>query len=392
VDGTVLIAGAGIGGLAAALALSGEGRAVTVVDRRTGFEETGAGLQISPNAARILQAWGLGPALRRAACEPERVVIRGFRSGAEVGGVALGRFMRERYGAPYLVLQRADLQTILLDAVRARPQIRLLLGRTVVAASSGADGAELVVARGSGARETLRGALLAGADGLWSAIRPAVGDDRRPRFHGHVAWRATIPVEAAPAALRGNETGLWLGPRRHVVHYPIRGGRLLNLVAVEARREPVEGWSAPSDASEMARRFAGAAPPLRALLAAPESWLLWSLFDLPAGPMARGRIALLGDAAHPVLPFLAQGAALAIEDAAALARALRASPDDVELALNSYDLARRPRARLVQRHARRNGRVYHAGPVVGFCRDLVIRRCLGPERMTARYDWLYGAA
>jgi salicylate hydroxylase len=202
------------------------------------------------------------------------------------------------------------------------------------------------------------------------------------------AWRATIPREAAPRELQGNETGLWLGRAGHVVHYPVGGGRLLNIVALERRAEPMEGWSVPGDGAELRRKFTGAAAPLAALLRVPDDWQVWSLFDLPAKTMAGGRIALLGDAAHPVLPFLAQGGALAVEDAATLAASLRVRVD-VPTALAAYASDRLRRVRRVQDEARRNGAVYHAAGPLAWARNLVMRR-LGPEGMAERYAWLYG--
>jgi salicylate hydroxylase len=387
---SVAVVGAGIGGLTTALALGRAGHRVTVVERRTGFAEAGAGLQLSPNASRQLIAWGLGAALRRVAGEPERVVIRATRSGRTIGGIALGPLMRERFGAPYWVVHRADLQTILLDAVRALPNVRLGLGRSVDNLSQGERGAVLALATAGGARETLEADCIVGADGLWSSVRSALGDTRKPAFRGFVAWRTTIPRAQAPTGLNGNETGLWLGPRHHVVHYPVSGGRDLNIVAIERRRDPVEGWSAPGAPDDLLARFGSTASLLRDLLARPTSWMQWSLFDLPVRGMADGRVALLGDAAHPVLPFLAQGAALAIEDAAALVAALNANGGDVPSALWSYERERLPRARTVQRHARLNGWAYHRGGLLAFGRSLVFRK-LGPEGLTERYGWLYRA-
>jgi salicylate hydroxylase len=386
-DLSVAVAGAGIGGLAAALTLARSGQRVTVVERRTGFTELGAGLQLSPNASRLLVDLGLGPALRRMAGEPDRVVVRSLRSGRMIGAVALGSFMRERFGAPYWVVQRSDLQTVLLDAVRSEPAIRLAVGREVEGARDGADGVSLRLGTSRG-EETLATDLAVGADGVWSKLRASLGDTRAPAFRGAVAWRATMERAEAPPELSGNETGLWLGPAGHVVHYPIAGGRLLNVVAIERRDRPVEGWSAPGRREDLLARLAGAAPLLRALLEKPPAWLLWSLYDLPARTMARGRIALIGDAAHPILPFLAQGAALAVEDAAMLAGALSRFASVPE-ALKAYEAYRLPRAREVQRQARRNGRIYHAGSLVAFARDRVMRH-LGPEGMTERYAWLYG--
>jgi salicylate hydroxylase len=202
------------------------------------------------------------------------------------------------------------------------------------------------------------------------------------------AWRATLPRTAAPAELSGHETGLWLGRAGHVVHYPIAGGRLVNIVAVVRRKKPVEGWSAPGDPAELLSAFADAAPSLRRLLEGPPDWRLWSLFDLPAKTMAQGRIALLGDAAHPVLPFLAQGGALAIEDAAVLAASLAETPDPAS-ALARYGAARLERARRVQKAARRTGFAYHAVGPAAWIRDAVMRRA-GPQGMTGRYAWIYG--
>jgi salicylate hydroxylase len=386
--GTAVIAGAGIGGLTAALALAARGWEVTLVERRTGFSVDGAGIQLSPNASRILIDLGLGPALRRAASEPARVAIRALTSGRPIGAVALGAFMRERFGAPYYVVHRAELQTLLLDAVRARSTIRLMMGRAVIGGREQPDRTSITVENAAGARDTLEADLAVAADGLWSRLRAAGEDWRAPQYRGFAAWRATIPHSDAPAGLAGDETGLWLGRDRHVVHYPIAGGRLLNIVAVERRAAPVEGWAEPGDRAELVAAFAAAAAPLRALVAAAPAWQLWSLFDLPAAAMRRGRLALVGDAAHPVLPFLAQGGALAIEDAAVLAGAL-AGAKDVAAALAAYERARLPRARRIQQAARRNGTAYHAGGVKAFMRDALIRH-LGPERMALRFAWLYG--
>ncbi|HST94380.1 MAG TPA: FAD-dependent oxidoreductase [Microvirga sp.] len=386
---SIAVVGAGIGGLTAALALARQGHVVTLVERRTGFSEVGAGLQLSPNASRILIGLGLGAALRRVATEPQRVVVRAIGSGKAIGQVALGAFMRERFGAPYWVVHRADLQTILLDAVRSEPAIRLVMGRSVETVEDGPTDARLGWISAGGARETIAADMIVGADGIWSKVRQALGDGMPPAFRGSVAWRATLDRGAAPAELSGDETGLWLGPKGHVVHYPIAGGRLVNVVAIERSPTPVEGWAVPGNRDELLARYASAAPALRTLLSQPQDWLRWSLFDHPAERLAKGRVALLGDAAHPVLPFLAQGAALAVEDAATLALLLGRHRQDIPQALAAYEKQRLARANRVQKEARRNGRIYHAGGLVGFGRNQVMRR-LGPEGMTRRYDWLYG--
>jgi salicylate hydroxylase len=386
---SIAVVGAGIGGLTAALTLARRGHAITLIERRTGFSEIGAGLQLSPNASRILIDLGFGPALRRVVTEPERVVVRAIRSGREIGQVALGAFMRERFGAPYWVVHRADLQTILLDAVRSEPSIRLIMGRNVERVGDATDRPELTFVTGSGARETASFDAIIGADGVWSTMRQGLGDGEPPVYRGSIAWRATLERSQVPAELAGNETGLWLGSQGHVVHYPIAGGRLINIVAIEKTSEPVEGWAMPGHGKKLLAHYAAAAPALRRLLAEPPQWLRWSLFDHPVRHLAKGRIALLGDAGHPVLPFLAQGAAMAIEDAATLAAHLGADNPAVPQALSAYERQRLDRTRKVQQAARQNGRLYHAGTLVAFGRNQVMRK-LGPEGMTNRYAWLYG--
>ena len=384
----VAIVGGGIAGLAVALALSGRGFAITVYERRTGFAETGAGIQVSPNASRILQTFGLGPALRRVATETQAVTVRSLATGWEIGGVTLGAAMDRRFGAPYWSVARADLHTILLDAVRGRRDVALRFGRTLSSLEEARDCVTLAIETANGAQERVEADLVVGADGIGSCVRPAIGDLRVPAYSGYLAYRATVAGEALADPALASTSGLWLGRRAHVVHYPIASGRRVNIVAIARRRDPVEGWSAPVAAETVRAAFGRACEPLRALVAAPAEWSAWSLDDLPVRSMGRGRVALLGDAAHPVLPYLAQGGALAIEDAAVLA-AMVGHDADIPGAVAAYARGRLPRVRRVQNAARRNGFAYHTFGPPAWIRDRVMAR-LGPDGMRERYAWLYG--
>lgn len=389
----ILIAGAGIAGLTAAIALARAGFAVTLIERATRFAEIGAGLQLSPNASRILIELGLGPAIARNAATPDQLVIRRLSRERPIARMPMNA--RNPFGAPFWVTLRRDLQTALIDAVRGEPRIALRVGRTVTGVSQHWDGVFVEVATASGGRETIKGAALVGADGLWSRTRVALGHEQGAVFAGYEAWRSLIPAADAPAEARVPETHLWMGRDAHLVHYPVARGAMINLALVRPVAEPRgEGgdasWDAEGDARALADIARQASQPARALIESASSWQVWSLYDWPqAASAAKDRIALVGDAAHPVLPFLAQGAALAIEDAAVLAQEAARSPDDLAAAFARYAARRCSRAVRVQKAGRDNGRIYHAGRLVAFARDIAIAR-RGGEGMLKRYRWLYG--
>jgi salicylate hydroxylase len=385
----ILVAGAGIGGLTAALSLARDGHTVQVLEKRTRVDEVGAGIQLSPNASRILVALGLGPALMRAGTEPERLVVRRARRGEVLAEMPLGPAMRERYGAPYILVHRADLQMMLLDKVRSHPRVRLVFGREIQSATQDGNAVTVETQARSGA-EQWRGRLLVGADGIWSRTAEIVaGRPQPPVFSGCNAWRATMAMDDAPPPLRRRETTLWLGAGAHVVAYPVRGGNELNVVAVTEDGPASADWARPGDATVLKARLKGWTSDVQHLLTAAREWQVWSLHDHLKRPWLAGRIVLLGDAAHPVLPFLAQGGALAIEDAAVLAANLRTTPQHIGKALEAYQRERRPRAQRVQKAARDNARTYHLGSPLALARDVVLRR-LGADGLRQRYDWLYG--
>ncbi len=388
---TVMIAGAGIGGLTAALAIAQRGFGVAVFDQAQRLEEVGAGIQLSPNASRILIALGLGEQLRRHVVAPEELRVMNARTARILARAPLGAVAEKRYGAPYWVIHRGDLQAVLIEAVRAHPDIVLHLGTRVEDFAMQEDGVT-ISARASEHRFEDRGAALIAADGLWSNLRRRLGHRRQPRFARRTAWRALAPAAALEPELRAPAVNLWFGTRAHLVHYPVRGGSLLNVVAIirDNWREP--GWSAPGERADILARYAAPmwSGPTRAILAAPQHWQKWALYDrAPLARWGKGAVTLLGDAAHPMLPYLAQGAAMAIEDAAVLAQRLADTRSDPAAAMRRYERQRRARTARAQRAARRNGIVYQLGGPGAFLRTLALS-AIGGERLLARYDWLYG--
>lgn len=383
-----LVAGGGIGGMAAALACARAGWEVRLFERAEAFAEVGAGIQIGPNVTRILQAWGLGEALARVAAFPAALQVRDAASGAALARLPLGQRALARYGAPYGTVHRADLHAILRSAAQAEAQVHVNPGQGVQGFSQSAY--EVTLLRTSGA--PVEGDLLIGADGLWSRVRDQLLADGPPRATGHLAYRALVRQAALPAALRSHDVTAWLGPGLHVVHYPVRAGEALNVVAIVHGRldSDLDQWDHAATVEGLRAAMAPTCTALRALLEAVPSWRLWALCDRApvrtAGQMAQGRVALLGDAAHPMLPYLAQGAGMAIEDAAELGRNLAMQALEPPLALRRYALNRWQRNARTQARAHRNGRIFHATGALRWGRNLSLRLVGAP---LLDVPWLY---
>lgn len=379
---TIAIAGAGIGGLTAALALAAKGFHIIVLEKAERLEEVGAGLQLSPNASRILIAHGLAERLGPHAITPRTVTIMTARSGGEVTRLSLAASARP--DAPYWLAHRADLQAALLAEARNRPEIELRLASPVDDIETTADGIRI---------SDLKAAALIGADGAWSAVRSKVFPKVQPQFSGLIAWRGTCDAGALPDDLRPSGVQLWMGPRAHLVVYPMSAGQRINMVAIVPGEPLAPGWNAPGAYDDINLHFSRArwSANARAMIAAIDNWGRWPLHTMPdGGTWHRGHVALLGDAAHAMVPFAAQGAGMAIEDAAVLAQCLGETRRDDELpaALARYAALRQPRVTRVQRTARQQGKIYHLQGPMAFARDTVMR-LLGPQRLQARQDWIY---
>ncbi|MCI0735468.1 MAG: FAD-dependent monooxygenase [Beijerinckiaceae bacterium] len=385
-----VIAGAGIGGLCASLCLARKGWRVSLYERAKELSEIGAGLQLSPNASVILQKLGAIERLTRLALRPKAIRIRRARDGETLALMPLEDAER-RWGAPYLVAHRADLQRALLESVAREPGISLEAGAAVAGFASGASGVSVAIEKGAARLEAFCDCLI-GADGLHSSVRQRLGG-ARALFSGRTAWRATIDASRVPAEMRREETCLWLGPSAHLVHYPLRGGSIINVVAIvdkDFRPNEAEFWSSPGSPGVLEARFASWNGMAKGLLGVAPGWRKWPLYDLkPVSNWVAGRVALVGDAAHAMLPFLAQGAAQAIEDAAVLGEVL-ARGQATEESLRAYQEARRARAQRVQKESRRQAAIYHLAGPAAFFRDAGLRAMSG-QKLLARYAWLYDA-
>ena len=381
----LLVAGGGIGGLAAAYVLARSGHSVTVLEQSHSFGEIGAGIQLGPNIFKMFEYLGLTEQVNRVAFFPTGLGMNDVRTGERVVRVPLRDTAIAAYGYPYGVIYRVDMHNVFLEACKAQPNVTLRTACKVESFDQDGGGVRVHLAGG----EVVRGDALIGADGLWSRIREAVVGDGKPRVSGHIAYRAVLKREEVPEHLWSDDVVLWGGEKTHLVHYPLRRGELFNLVAVFHSNKYDEGWNTFGDTAELNERFGHAVPHVKELLAKIETWKMWVLCDRePVKNWTDCRVTLLGDAAHPMLQYLAQGAGQAIEDSVVLGEALKATKGDVAQAFDKYQQARYLRTGRVQLTARFYGDIYHASGVTRELRNRMFQS--GQESAGfAGLKWMY---
>src|SRR3984893_2721041 len=386
-----LIAGGGIGGLAAALGLARQGFPVRVLEQAPDFREVGAGIQLRPNVRRACDKLGIKDAVLADAWRPGAQEMRCALSGESVTRIPLGEEFIARFHEPYAVTHRHDLHAVLLDACRNNDLIYLDVSERVIDTVENEGLIEVAVGGpDTGPRKTICGRALIGCDGMWSRVREKLVGDGAPRVSGHIAYRAVLPRAAVPADLWRPDVVLWAGPRTHFVHYPLRRGELYNLVAVFHSDRYVEGWNTEGHPDELWKRFKGQRPEVLRLLERIETWRMWVLCDRePVKGWSKGRVTLLGDAAHPMLQYRAQGAGMASEDAVSLSEKVAATPDDIPGAFKAYEQQRYLRTGRVQLMARVYGEFYHASGVTAELRYNALHGRTA-EQAYDGMEWLYG--
>lgn len=388
----ITISGAGIAGLTAALALEQQGFRVIVLEKQSKASTQGAGIQISPNATKILGALDLTKGLRAVASAPEAITIHKGKNGRKLAEFELGSAMRERHGAPYLVLHRADLLHLLTQACTKKPDIEIRYGHDVCEAVTHANGTTLLAQHGRKIEEIQASALVV-ADGVWSALSGRMDHLAKPKFSGCIAWRGLVDMGNVPDAFSRQSTGLWLAPDAHLVHYPIRNGQLMNMVAIlahDAVTPPRKGWMELKKSTDIASAFEGWSGEVKSLMSASTNWGGWPLYCVNnARHSSMGSVCLIGDACHPMLPFAAQGGGTAIEDAYVMAGLCGKYRDDLPRAFEIYRQQRQKRTSKIYKLAESNRRLYHMGGIAMGARNLAMS--LAPQSlMQKRLDWLYG--
>ena len=385
-DHPYIIIGGGIGGLACALALARKGFRTLLLEQAAEFGEIGAGIQLGPNVFRMFDKLGVTDKVRKLAVFPEYLMMRDTVTTDIVTKINLDESFIARFGNPYAVIHRADLHKALLDACAEYPDfITMKTSQKVTTMDDKGD--RVVVSTETG--EVYEGAALVGADGLWSIVRQKIVGDGKPVVSGHITYRAVLPTSEVPEELRAWAMIIWAGEKTHLVQYPMRGGELYNLVAVFHSDKFSEGWDSYGDPAELHERFAKTCEPVRTLLGKIESWRMWVLCDRPPiRDWSRGNITLLGDAAHPMLQYLAQGANMAIEDAVCLARKIELSNGNPQGAFLAYQQERYLRTARVQLMAKLYGEAYHASNATRDLRNAVLGARTQKEAMESM-AWLY---
>jgi len=383
----VLIVGAGIGGLSAAIALARAGISTLVVDRAKDFSSEGAGIQLGPNATRILADWGVLVHLEKNSVASEGIIIGDGITGTQLNTVPFGASAELHFGAPFLLAHRADLHAALLKSVRRHKCIGIKLNCGVTGFRQDADSVSIQTSGG-----TIEGDGLICADGTWSTLRDHVDEGAALRFARRSAWRTLLDADQVPEAAREPWTRLWLAPKAHVVHYPVSGGTKINVVAVtdDPRGEQSAEWNRHADPALLFPAFRKWNEHVAGIVQSGTEWRRWPLYTMP--PLRNWtmeRVVLLGDAAHPVLPFLAQGGAMAIEDAAVLAKEMSRWGSDLAEAFRRYELTRIKRTARTSYESRKMGNIYHMGWPARIARDFALK-WRKPESLRKRYDWLYG--
>jgi salicylate hydroxylase len=382
---SILINGGGIGGLTTALALAKKGIASQVLEQASEFQEVGAGLQVGPNAFRVFDLLGVTEAINELATFPESFTLMDALEAEQIVQLPLGQSFRARFGFPYGLMHRADLHQVLLNACRQDALVRLHTNSKCVAFKDKGDGVDVTLADG----RVVSGSALVGADGLWSVVRQSIVGDGAPRLAGHICYRAIVPIEQLPEDMRSNAMNLWVGPKMHMVLWPMRKGAFSNVTVVFHSDRFEEGWDTYGDPEELRERIANLDPKVRDFVMGIQDWRMYVLRDRdPIRNWSKGRVTLLGDAAHPMLQYLAQGACMAMEDAVCLANQVASCGGDHAAAFVAYQQQRYLRTARVQLTARLYGHVYHASNASADLRNDFLR-AKTPAQIFESMAWIY---